>query len=89
MKVRNIGQQAETSGVRDSAVTLAKTDKSGLSRRALLGAFAATTLTAAPTFSNAAGFLRGAGDIRRIRMFSGRTGERIDMVYWIDGKYIK
>ncbi|AUQ45968.1 putative protein in bacteria [Phaeobacter inhibens] len=22
-------------------------------------------------------------------MFSGRTGERIDMVYWIDGKYIK
>jgi uncharacterized protein YcbK (DUF882 family) len=54
-----------------------------------LGAFAATTLTAAPTFSNAAGFLRGAGDIRRIRMFSGRTGERIDMVYWIDGKYIK
>ena len=89
MKVRNIGQQAETSGVRDSAVTLAKTDKSGLSRRALLGAFAATTLTAAPTFSNAAGFLRGAGDIRRIRMFSGRTGERIDMVYWIDGKSIK
>ena len=70
-------------------MTLAKTDKSGLSRRALLGAFAATTLTAAPTFSNAAGFLRGAGDIRRIRMFSGRTGERIDMVYWIDGKYIK
>lgn len=22
-------------------------------------------------------------------MYSGRTGERIDMVYWIDGKYIK
>ena len=61
----------------------------GISRRALLGAFAATALTAAPTFSNAAGFLRGAGDIRRIRMYSGRTGERIDMVYWIDGEYIK
>ncbi|WP_102869985.1 YcbK family protein [Phaeobacter inhibens] len=68
---------------------MATTEKSGFSRRALLGAFAATTLFAAPTFSNAAGFLRGAGDIRRIRMFSGRTGERIDMVYWIDGKYIK
>ncbi|AHD09556.1 YcbK family protein [Phaeobacter gallaeciensis] len=68
---------------------MANTEKSGFSRRALLGAFAATTLVAAPTFSNAAGFLRGAGDIRRIRMFSGRTGERIDMVYWIDGKYIK
>lgn len=37
----------------------------------------------------AAGFLRGGGDIRRIRMYSGRTGERIDMVYWIDGDYIK
>ncbi len=61
----------------------------GMSRRALLGAFAATAVTAAPTFANAAGFLRGGGDIRRIRMYSGRTGERIDMIYWIDGKYIK
>lgn len=61
----------------------------GMTRRALLGAFAATTITAAPTFSNAAGFLRGGGDIRRIRMYSGRTGERIDMIYWIEGNYIK
>lgn len=57
-------------------------------RRGLLGAFAATTLTAAPTYSNAAGFLRGAGDIRRLRMYSGRTGERIDMIYWIEGQYL-
>ncbi|MEY8827628.1 YcbK family protein [Sedimentitalea sp. XS_ASV28] len=64
-------------------------DSSGFSRRALLGAFAATALTAAPTYSSAAGFLRGGGDIRRIRMYSGRTGERLDMIYWIDGKYIK
>ncbi|WP_171129537.1 MULTISPECIES: DUF882 domain-containing protein [unclassified Ruegeria] len=62
---------------------------SGLTRRALLGAFAATAVVGAPTYSNAAGFLRGGGDIRRIRMYSGRTGERIDMVYWVDGKYIK
>jgi len=61
----------------------------GLSRRALLGAFAASIVTAAPTFANAAGFLRGAGDIRRIRMYSGRTGERIDMIYWIEGEYIR
>jgi len=60
-----------------------------MTRRALLGAFAATAVAAAPTYSNAAGFLRGGGDIRRIRMYSGRTGERIDMVYWVDGKYIK
>lgn len=60
----------------------------GMTRRALLGAFAATTVAAAPTFANAAGFLRGAGDIRRIKMYSGRTGERIDMIYWIEGEYI-
>ncbi|HKL70286.1 YcbK family protein [Salibaculum sp.] len=61
---------------------------SGITRRGLLGAFAATTISAAPTFSNAAGFLRGGGDIRRIRMYSGRTGERIDTIYWIEGEYI-
>ncbi|MCP4822046.1 MAG: DUF882 domain-containing protein [Shimia sp.] len=62
---------------------------SSISRRALLGAFAATTLTAAPTFSKAAGFLRGGGDIRRIRMYSGRTGEKLDTIYWVEGNYIK
>ena len=62
---------------------------SGMSRRALLSAFAATAITAAPTYANAAGFLRGGGDIRRIKMYSGRTGERIDMIYWIEGQYIK
>ncbi|MCR9109800.1 DUF882 domain-containing protein [Marivita sp. XM-24bin2] len=61
----------------------------GLTRRGLLAAFAATAITAAPTYSNAAGFLRGGGDIRRIKMYSGRTGERIDMIYWIEGDYIK
>ena len=60
----------------------------GISRRAILGAFAATAVTAAPTISGAAGLLRGAGDIRRIQMYSGRTGERIDTIYWIDGEYI-
>lgn len=68
---------------------MTKDGSTGISRRALLGAFAATTLTAAPTFSKAAGFLRGAGDIRRIRMYSGRTGEKLDMIYWIEGEYIK
>ena len=62
---------------------------SGISRRRLLRAFAATAITAAPTFSNAASFLRGAGDIRRVKMFSGRTGEKIDIVYWIEGDYIR
>lgn len=62
---------------------------SGITRRGVLGAFAATTIAAAPTFSNAAGLLRGAGDIRRIKMTSPRTGERIDTIYWIEGDYIK
>lgn len=65
------------------------TKPSSLTRRGLLGAFAATMVTAAPTYSNAAGFLRGGGDIRRVKMYSGRTGERIDMIYWIEGEYIK
>lgn len=60
-----------------------------MTRRAILGAFAATTVAAAPTYSNAFGLLRGAGDIRRIRMYSGRTGESIDTIYWIEGEYIK
>ena len=60
-----------------------------ISRRGLLGAFAATALVAAPTYSNAAGFLRGAGDIRRLKMYSRRTGESLDVIYWIEGDYIK
>ncbi|MGR3486118.1 MAG: YcbK family protein [Paracoccaceae bacterium] len=67
-------------------------DSSGttLSRRSLIGSvFAATAIAAAPTYTKAAGFLRGGGDVRRIRMFSGRTGERIDMIYWIEGRYIR
>ncbi|MEM9436529.1 MAG: DUF882 domain-containing protein [Pseudomonadota bacterium] len=66
------------------------TDHTGarLSRREVLQAFAATAVTAAPTYTSAFGILRGAGDVRRIKMHSGRTGEHIDMIYWIDGKYI-
>ncbi|SDW47894.1 YcbK family protein [Roseicitreum antarcticum] len=59
-----------------------------LSRRGVLGIFAATTVAAAPTFANAFSFLRGAGDIRRLKLYSGRTGETLDMIYWVDGDYI-
>ncbi|MBT9383781.1 DUF882 domain-containing protein [Pseudooceanicola sp. CBS1P-1] len=61
----------------------------GISRRSLLGAFMATAVVATPTYSNAAGFLRGSGDIRRVKMYSARTGEKIDMIYWVEGQYIK
>jgi len=60
----------------------------GVTRRGLLGIFAATVVVAAPTYSNAFGILTGAGDIRRIRMYSGRTGESIDTIYWLEGNYI-
>lgn len=59
-----------------------------MTRRNVLAAFAATVVTAAPTFANAAGFLRGAGDIRRLRIHSSRTGESLDTIYWIEGEYI-
>jgi len=73
----------------DAQIAMTEHSSTGLTRRALLGAFAATTVAAAPTFAKAAGLLRGAGDIRRIRMYSGRTGESIDTIYWIEGEYIK
>ena len=39
-----------------------------ISRRGILGVFAATTVAAAPVMANAFGLIRGAGDVRRIRM---------------------
>ena len=58
------------------------------SRRSLIRAFGASVISAAPVFANAAGFIRGAGDIRKLKMISHKTGERIDTIYWIDGEYI-
>lgn len=66
-----------------------KADTLRFSRRGLLTAFAATTVSAAPVHAGVFGFLRGAGDVRRIKMYSGRTGESIDMIYWVDGRYVK
>jgi uncharacterized protein YcbK (DUF882 family) len=70
------------------ATNMTQPKSTGLTRRGLLGAFAASAVLAAPTYANAAGFLRGAGDVRRINMYSGRTGERLDTIYWIEGEYI-
>ncbi len=67
---------------------MANLSTSSLTRRGLLGVFAATAVAAAPTYSNAFGLLKGAGDIRRVQLYSGRTGESIDTIYWIEGEYI-
>lgn len=60
-----------------------------LTRRGLLGAFAATAVAAAPTYAKAAGFLRGAGDVRRLVMHNARTGESMNTIYWIEGEYVR
>jgi uncharacterized protein YcbK (DUF882 family) len=59
-----------------------------LTRRAILGAFAATAVTAAPFFPGVTAYARGAGDIRKVNFYSGRTGESVNIVYWIDGQYV-
>jgi len=68
---------------------MTKLINASLSRRTLLGAFAATAVTAAPVYSKTFGLLKGAGDIRRISMRSARTGETLETIYWIEGSYVK
>ncbi|NBB96655.1 MAG: DUF882 domain-containing protein [Alphaproteobacteria bacterium] len=59
-----------------------------VTRRALLGAFAATAVSAAPFFPGVTAYARGSGDIRKVNFYSGRTGEKINIIYWVDGDYI-
>ena len=69
-------------------MTLIKPDQTN--RRALLGAFAGiATVAAAPVYSKTFGYVRGAGNIRRIHLRNTRTGEALDSIYWIEGRYIK
>ncbi|MEM7440912.1 MAG: DUF882 domain-containing protein [Pseudomonadota bacterium] len=61
-----------------------------VSRRAVLGAFAAVpVLTAAPYYAKAASYNKGAGSIRTISMKNQRTGETMKTIYWLEGQYIK
>ncbi len=59
-----------------------------MNRRSILLAFGATLISAAPIYSKSFGFLRGAGDARRIKMYSKITGERINVYYSINSQYI-
>ena len=52
-------------------------------------AFSAFVEEVEPRLRRAFTLLRGAGDIRKVSMRSARTGESIEMVYWIEGEYIK
>jgi len=61
-----------------------------VTRRSLITtiASAASVVVAAPVLAKAPGFLRGAGDIRKIRFRNFNTGEFINSVYWIEGSYV-
>ena len=59
-----------------------------ITRRALIGAFLAAPFATVPHYANAFGILRGSGEVRRLRMYSVRTGESLDSIYWIDGHYV-
>jgi len=84
-----MGEMAAASGrQKDAGHKSSDEDNRVFTRRGVLRAFAATAIAASPTYANAFGFLRGSGDIRRLKMYSTRTGESIDTIYWIDGEYI-
>ena len=58
-------------------------------RRNILNLFAGALIcSAAPLYVNAVGYVRNAGDIRKLKMNNSRTGEYIDLVYWVEGEYI-
>lgn len=64
-------------------------DEFQASRRSFLGVLAAgMVVAAAPVYANTPGFLRGAGDVRRIAMRNQRTGEALNTVYFANGRYI-
>lgn len=65
-----------------------ETENAGITRRSLLRIFAAATVIAAPTYANAFGFLKGAGNVRKVNMYSGRSGETVNAIYWVDGEYV-
>lgn len=60
---------------------------SPLDRRALLSRLgaAATMLVCTPA---APSILKGAGDIRKVKLINKRTDEWVDTVFWIEGSYI-
>lgn len=74
--------------------TLLSDARSAVSRREVLGyaAVGAAGAAAAAVSSGGAqatpGYLRGLGDFRRLKISNGRTGERLDIIYFADGEYI-
>lgn len=59
-----------------------------LSRRAFLGGIGVSLAAATPVFSAAPAILKNAGNLRALSLVNGHTAERLNCVYWIDGKYV-
>lgn len=73
----------------EAGKTQAKSADAQMSRRGLLSLCAAALATAAtPAFPTTFNIARRGGNIRRLSMWSDKTGESIDIIYWIDGFYI-
>ena len=63
--------------------------ESGLSRRKLLALGCASLIaSASPAFPTTVAIIRNQGNIRRLCMECKKTGEFINIVYWVDGQYI-
>ncbi len=74
----------------DRHITMTSSTDNAYTRRKILGVFSGIAMvSAAPAFAGAPAYLKGAGNIRRVSMRSGRTGESVDTIYWIEGQYIE
>lgn len=61
----------------------------GISRRKLLAlGGAALAAAASPAFPSSVNIIRNQGHIRRLHMECEKTGEFINIIYWVDGQYI-
>lgn len=64
------------------------TTKTVMSRRAFIGGMAIGLTAAAPAFASAPAILKGAGDFRALNVINSHTAERLNCVYWIEGRYV-
>ena len=90
-RVTEVGSKDSTCKVDASPLAVCGRDvASGVSRRLLLaGVGAAASLAVLPPGARAFSILKGAGDIRSLKMRCTVTGESINTIYWIEGEYIQ
>ena len=61
----------------------------GVSRRKLLALSCASLIvSASPALPTSVNIIRNQGNIRRLHMECEKTGELVNIIYWVDGQYI-